>query len=291
RLLPQRGGARDLRTTPRPRLDRRDHRPRRRRLLLRLERHPPRSPPPRCARARCVLRRVRHRHEQRLGRRSAPGRARALRGTARRALRGAVCRGAEVAAADEASAPELDREPLRRRCLAPDRRSACSGRRRRRIGVRASVGQGATPESGMTSQPEVSVLVATRDRAEPPAPTLDSLAAQRLERDAWELVVVDNGSRDATAEVLAAHTDSLPLRILGEPRPGKSRALNAAIPHARGDLLAFTDDDVEVGPGWLAALLAASRRFPDASIFGGPIEPVFPEATPDWIRSPAFVLA
>ena len=46
-----------------------------------------------------------------------------------------------------------------------------------------------------------------------------------------------------------------------------------------------------VSPGWLAELLEASRRWPEASIFGGPIEPIFPDATPAWIRSPDFVLA
>lgn len=136
-----------------------------------------------------------------------------------------------------------------------------------------------------------SVLVATRDRAGSLARTLASLAEQQLDRDAWELVVVDNGSRDATPSVLAAHADRLPLRVVAEPRPGKSRALNAALPLARGELVAFTDDDVRVPPRWLDQLLAASRRFPEASIFGGPIDPVFPEETPDWIRSPAFVLA
>ncbi|MEZ4331494.1 MAG: glycosyltransferase family 2 protein [Myxococcota bacterium] len=136
-----------------------------------------------------------------------------------------------------------------------------------------------------------SVLIATRDRSESLARTLASLAEQKLPRDAWELIIVDNGSRDATAQVLADWKGALPLRVLTEPRPGKSRALNAALPAARGALVAFTDDDVLVSPGWLADLLEASRRWPEASIFGGPIEPVFPDPTPAWIRSPDFVLA
>lgn len=138
---------------------------------------------------------------------------------------------------------------------------------------------------------EASVLIATRDRAGSLARTLACLARQQARDFAWELVVVDNGSRDETNALLDRSRSTLPLVVLSEPQAGKNRALNLALGSARGSLLVFTDDDITMGPGWLTALVEASRRYADASVFGGPIVPVFPASTPDWIRSPEFVLA
>jgi glycosyltransferase involved in cell wall biosynthesis len=138
---------------------------------------------------------------------------------------------------------------------------------------------------------DLSVLVATRDRAESLARTLDSLAAQTpLDLD-WEILVVDNGSVDETPRVLERFKATLPLIVLSVPSPGKNRALNRALEMACGRLLFFTDDDVIVSPGWLSALATAAERWPAAAIFGGPIEPVFPPDTAAWIRDPDFVLA
>lgn len=138
---------------------------------------------------------------------------------------------------------------------------------------------------------ELSVLVATRDRAASLDRTLASLAAADTEGLDWEILVVDNGSRDATQAVLARFSTALPLVAIAEPRAGKNRALNRALERARGRLLVFTDDDVLVATGWLRALRAAAQRWPEAAGFGGPIEPVFPPDTPAWIAAPDFVLA
>jgi glycosyltransferase involved in cell wall biosynthesis len=102
----------------------------------------------------------------------------------------------------------------------------------------------------------------------------------------WELLVVNNNCSDQTDEVIAAHAGALPIRRLFEPTAGKSHAANRAIDEASGDLILWTDDDVLVDEGWLAALIAAARRHPDAGGFGGPIDPWFP-VPPD----PALVAA
>ena len=69
----------------------------------------------------------------------------------------------------------------------------------------------------------------------------------------WEVLVVDNNSKDKTREVVDEFRDQYPdrFRYLFEPQPGKSHALNAGIQEARGDILAFMDDDVIVEPTWL----------------------------------------
>jgi glycosyltransferase involved in cell wall biosynthesis len=99
----------------------------------------------------------------------------------------------------------------------------------------------------------------------------------------FELLVVDNGSGDETPAVLREHAGALPLRALSEPEPGLSHARNRAAAEARGELIAWIDDDVQVEPGWLAAYAEASLRHPDASFFGGATLPCFEQPPPDWI--------
>ncbi len=134
----------------------------------------------------------------------------------------------------------------------------------------------------MTGIPAVSLLIATRNRAA----SLHALLA-RLERLSpaldWELVVADNGSSDATPQVLAEAGRAARLRAVHEPVAGKSRALNRALRVARGELIVFTDDDIEPHPDWLDELAMAARRHPDVDCFGGRIR-VAESAVPAWVR-------
>ncbi len=78
-------------------------------------------------------------------------------------------------------------------------------------------------------------------------------------------------------------------RLVFEPKVGKSHALNSAVSLSRGAVIAFTDDDAEPQPGWLAALTApllAPDRDPTLVGCGGPVLPVYPEEVmPAWFRS------
>ena len=73
----------------------------------------------------------------------------------------------------------------------------------------------------------------------------------------WELIIVDNGSTDATPHLLDrfARSASFPVECVHAPTPGLSRARNAGLAHARGDILAFTDDDCYPRPDFLRALV------------------------------------
>lgn len=103
----------------------------------------------------------------------------------------------------------------------------------------------------------------------------------------WELLVVDNGSRDGTAEVIGAFADRLPVRRVWQPVPGLSNARNAGVTESRGRHVVWTDDDVVVHAGWLAAHAAAFRRRPDAVLFGGPTRAVLEEPSQPWFREEA----
>lgn len=93
----------------------------------------------------------------------------------------------------------------------------------------------------MASSPEVTVLVATFNRAHCIAQALDSLLAQTLPPS--QIIVIDDGSTDSTAEVLARYRDRI--EILTQENGGKSSALNRAMPLATGEYVwIFDDDDV-----------------------------------------------
>lgn len=135
------------------------------------------------------------------------------------------------------------------------------------------------------TRPDVSVVICTWNRDRLLDRTLEGLAALRVAPGlAWELLVVDNGSEDGTAGVLAKHARRLPLRVVEEPERGLSRARNRGLDEARGELVLWTDDDVRADPGWLSEIVLAARRFPDQAIFGGTVDPWFETAPPAWIR-------
>lgn len=99
---------------------------------------------------------------------------------------------------------------------------------------------------------------------------------------AWEVVVVDNGSSDNTAEVVESYAGALQIRRIVEPEPGLSNARNRAVAEAKGVYIVWTDDDVLVRPDWLASYVAGFDRYPDCAVFGGKITPVLEQPTPSW---------
>jgi glycosyltransferase involved in cell wall biosynthesis len=119
--------------------------------------------------------------------------------------------------------------------------------------------------------PEVSVVVATRDRAARLNALLDSLREQTLSRDRFELVVVDDGSADATASLLEAaqRSGDLDMRVIRlDHSHGPAGARNTGWRATRSPLVAFTDDDCVATPGWLEAGLLAFTAQPEAVIQG-----------------------
>ncbi|HET9102206.1 MAG TPA: glycosyltransferase [Solirubrobacteraceae bacterium] len=117
------------------------------------------------------------------------------------------------------------------------------------------------------SEPVISVVVSTRDRPARLAGLLRALSAQTLEPQAFEVIVVDNGTGAAPVAVPAG--EAMRVRVVRPARPGgPASGRNLGWRAAAAGLIAFTDDDCEPEPAWLAALLEAARRAPGAIIQG-----------------------
>jgi glycosyltransferase involved in cell wall biosynthesis len=132
-----------------------------------------------------------------------------------------------------------------------------------------------------------SVIVATRNRSALLARTLDALSRQTWPASRFEVIVADNGSADDTPAVVAgaAAAEGPAIQYLSVPTPGKSHAVNAALAVARGDTLAFTDDDVQPDARWLARLIEALGR-PNVDFVAGRVLPIWETSPPSWM-SPA----
>jgi glycosyltransferase involved in cell wall biosynthesis len=116
-------------------------------------------------------------------------------------------------------------------------------------------------------KPVVSVVVPTRDRAGYLDVTLASLADQDF-AEPYEVIVVDDGSRDGTQEVVARHGVR---SLVHDPPRGPNAARNEGARVAESDLIALVDDDVFAPRSWLRELVEGARRHSDAHAFGGPI--------------------
>jgi glycosyltransferase involved in cell wall biosynthesis len=109
-------------------------------------------------------------------------------------------------------------------------------------------------------QVELSVVIPFKDAASNFADQLEALAAQRFEGE-WEVVLVDNGSRDDSRAIGKRYADRLDLRIVdASDRLGAAYARNVGVRHSSGRKLIFVDADDVIAPGYLAAMAAALDR-------------------------------
>ncbi|NOZ96114.1 MAG: glycosyltransferase, partial [Acidobacteria bacterium] len=143
---------------------------------------------------------------------------------------------------------------------------------------------------------EATVVISTYRRREDLEQLLRSLARQTVPMDRFEVLVVNNDPADDIAPVIARLRDELfashpdHLRSMVCPLPGLSHARNAGIGAARGEIVAFIDDDAVAAPDWLEHLLAAYRSDPELGVVGGRILLVTPDPAPSWLDPEAWPL-
>jgi len=135
-------------------------------------------------------------------------------------------------------------------------------------------------------QPFVSVVIPTLDRLDRLTSSVEAAARQDYPKDLYEVVVVDNGPTDSEEQFmrLFVGVSEVDVRYVWEPQLGLHWARNTGAEDARGEVLAYTDDDAEVGPGWIAAL-AACFQDPEVGAAGGPIKLRWTSPPPPWAPS------
>ncbi len=117
----------------------------------------------------------------------------------------------------------------------------------------------------------IDIVIATYNSEDRIGKTLESLAASTLPKDRWRIFLMNNNSQDRTKEIAESYADKINVQVIDVPAPGKSRALNAAIPHLTSDLILFADDDVDIDARWMESLIAAAAANPEYDIFTGRI--------------------
>lgn len=134
--------------------------------------------------------------------------------------------------------------------------------------------------------PRVTVAIPTCNRAELLRQALGGIVGQNFPAEDFEILVIDNNSVDHTREIVDGfdHAHPAPRHIL-ETRQGLDHARNRAIGEARGEILLFGDDDILVGPDWIAQMAAPllADQAKRIGAVGGEVVPVFPQGLPDWV--------
>jgi glycosyltransferase involved in cell wall biosynthesis/GT2 family glycosyltransferase len=162
-----------------------------------------------------------------------------------------------------------------------DEHLASDGLERRRLGP----GGLAAPERPACSQareeflaraPLISVVIPTRDRPERAAEAIASVLRCDYPSDRYEVILVDNRP-DGAADLGAATTGTLAddrVRVLHEPVPGGANARNTGMANARGEIVAFTDDDVVADRDWLMTVARAFDGQPGVGAASGLVMPL-----------------
>lgn len=136
----------------------------------------------------------------------------------------------------------------------------------------------------------LSILICTHDRAELLKRTIDFInTAERPDNYQLSMFVVANACTDNTVQYLkqyqqTADSTTIPIEWIEELAPGKSNALNSAIPKLKADVIAMVDDDHRIDNHYLTAIASALTAYPAADFFCGKIIPDWDGSEPHWVH-------
>lgn len=133
---------------------------------------------------------------------------------------------------------------------------------------------------------KLSVVVCTYNRVQLLTDALDSICNQTLDKSHYEIIVVDNNSTDNTHEVVDEFCRRFTnVRYCFEPQQGLSYARNRGWREARGEYVAYLDDDARASRSWLEMALELFERVkPSPMCLGGPILPFYSTEKPVWFK-------
>lgn len=134
--------------------------------------------------------------------------------------------------------------------------------------------------------PKISVVIATYNRGVNLIKTLESLLRQKLPSQLWEVIVVNNNSRDNTEELFERFREAHPdhnMRLVNETRQGLSPARNRGLSEAKGELIVIIDDDELVNEDFLKAYHTFFESHPHVQAAGGRMQPHYDFTPPKWL--------
>jgi len=134
---------------------------------------------------------------------------------------------------------------------------------------------------------DVSVVISTYNRCEMLPRSIESVLGQNPSHVTYELIVVNNNSTDDTKQVVESFISRghRNVRYVFEAKQGPSHGRNAGVANARGKIIAFTDDDVQVGLDWVENIKRAFDNNPQIDCVGGKILPAWTTPPPHWLTS------
>lgn len=137
----------------------------------------------------------------------------------------------------------------------------------------------------------ISVIVCTYNRAELLKNCLQSLEKQTASKKIYEVIVVDNNSTDNTKEIVKDFVKSQTnIKIVTEKNLGRSQARNRGWKEAKGEYIAYIDDDALAEPDWIEQIIMFIKKNPKINAFGGPYSRFSFKPIPAWIPENYFTL-
>lgn len=135
--------------------------------------------------------------------------------------------------------------------------------------------------------PEISVIIPTLNRSQHLGRCLNTLSIQTLSPPVFEVIIIDNGSNDTTANEVNFFINKYPnlsIRYIYDPEPGLLTGRHRGASESKGEYLVFIDDDVELSPKWLESIYTCFVNKPEISFITGPCFPLYESYPPGWLK-------
>lgn len=132
----------------------------------------------------------------------------------------------------------------------------------------------------------ISIIIPTYNRANQLLPTLQSLVRLKTSRDLFEVIIVDNGSLDATKEIVNKcqfENKDITIEYFYDDTPGLLTGRHKGALESKGDILTFIDDDVAVSTEWLDSIINVMKEKEDIDLLTGPNLPLYETYPPKWL--------
>lgn len=133
---------------------------------------------------------------------------------------------------------------------------------------------------------QASIIIPTYNRANQLSRAMKSLIELNFNSSQYEIIVIDNGSKDGTRQVVEKYISEYhknTIRYFYDNIPGLLTGRHRGAKEAKSEILIFIDDDICADKGWLGAIVDTFERYPDVSIVGGKCLPLYEISPPDWL--------